>query len=370
MARSNWATKPRGSAAEHLARAAVTHHAFGRWGEARACADSLVEVLRPLTQLNLNAVGGALVASMEIACGHADRALADLERQWAQNQSEGEEYLRPFLAPTLVEAMIALGRAAEAIPRIEFAWGLPSLQASVGHRIVLQRTMGVAQLVIGDTVGARRWLEDAVADARQADNSHEEARALRYIGAIDRANGEHRVAESELHLALELHQALGYRQHVADVLEELAGIETDKDRLALAATLFATAAAVREEVGFVFRLGRQEAYERDIAKLDHAEGLASVMSIDEAADLARRGRGDRARPTFGWDSLTPTEKAVAQLVVEGLTNSDIAERLVMGRETVKTHVSNLLRKTGVSNRTQLASALSRRSSEKDVIDGH
>ncbi|MEI2655391.1 MAG: LuxR C-terminal-related transcriptional regulator [Microthrixaceae bacterium] len=41
-------------------------------------------------------------------------------------------------------------------------------------------------------------------------------------------------------------------------------------------------------------------------------------------DLVRRSRGERGRPAFGWDSLTPTELAVLGLVAEGLTNPEIA----------------------------------------------
>lgn len=63
---------------------------------------------------------------------------------------------------------------------------------------------------------------------------------------------------------------------------------------------------------------------------------------------------------FGWDSLTATERRVASLLAEGRTNPEIAQTLLMGRETVKTHVSSILRKLGVANRTQVAAACSRR----------
>jgi DNA-binding CsgD family transcriptional regulator len=62
----------------------------------------------------------------------------------------------------------------------------------------------------------------------------------------------------------------------------------------------------------------------------------------------------RNRPTIGWDSLTPTELHVADLVCEGLTNREIAARLSMGAETVKTHISHIFSKLGISKRSQLA----------------
>jgi NarL family two-component system response regulator LiaR len=50
--------------------------------------------------------------------------------------------------------------------------------------------------------------------------------------------------------------------------------------------------------------------------------------------------------------LTPREQEVLSLMVEGLTNPDIAERLVVSRSTAKAHVSNILSKMGVSNRAE------------------
>ena len=50
--------------------------------------------------------------------------------------------------------------------------------------------------------------------------------------------------------------------------------------------------------------------------------------------------------------LTPREEEVLALMVEGLTNPEIAERLVVSRSTAKAHVSNILSKLGASNRTE------------------
>jgi DNA-binding NarL/FixJ family response regulator len=52
--------------------------------------------------------------------------------------------------------------------------------------------------------------------------------------------------------------------------------------------------------------------------------------------------------------LTPTELKVVQLVAKGLANKDIAQNMKLSQRTVESHVSNMLGKTGLNNRTELA----------------
>jgi DNA-binding CsgD family transcriptional regulator len=93
---------------------------------------------------------------------------------------------------------------------------------------------------------------------------------------------------------------------------------------------------------------------------DAAVEEGARLSLEEAIAYAQRGRGQRRRSARGWDSLTPTELEVVKLVREGLSNPDIAERLFVSRKTVTTHLTHVFAKLGVSSRSELAVAATRR----------
>lgn len=64
-------------------------------------------------------------------------------------------------------------------------------------------------------------------------------------------------------------------------------------------------------------------------------------------------------PSTLFDDLTKAERRVAELLVEGLTNKEIANLLELSLATVKNHVASIFRRTGIHSRTRLIVAVSR-----------
>ncbi|GAA2593548.1 response regulator transcription factor [Actinomadura fulvescens] len=92
-------------------------------------------------------------------------------------------------------------------------------------------------------------------------------------------------------------------------------------------------------------------------RLFDAVRVAAAGEALLAPSVTRRLIGEFARlrprpiaPSLG--ALTPRETDVLRLVAEGLSNAEIAARLTVGEETVKTHVSRVLRKLGLRDRVQ------------------
>jgi DNA-binding NarL/FixJ family response regulator len=67
--------------------------------------------------------------------------------------------------------------------------------------------------------------------------------------------------------------------------------------------------------------------------------------------------------------LSTREEEVLRLVAEGLTNKEIAQRLILTENTVKTHVTSLFNKLGVDSRAQ-AVAVAAHEGLLDAVTGH
>jgi LuxR family maltose regulon positive regulatory protein len=89
----------------------------------------------------------------------------------------------------------------------------------------------------------------------------------------------------------------------------------------------------------------QEAYSRDVMP-EYIEMLIAAFNVASMFDISAQD----SLP----EPLTPREQEVLELVAAGLTNREIAEKLVVSPETVKKHTGTIYGKLGASNRTEAA----------------
>jgi DNA-binding CsgD family transcriptional regulator len=178
-------------------------------------------------------------------------------------------------------------------------------------------------------------------------------------------------AEDELHLALAILHQHQWTPSVVDTLESLATIAASRESYLEAVRLAGAANSLRDHIGY--RLQMPHLGQRLHAMLatssehlgpeefDAARSQGMQLDLDAAVAYTSRARGERSRPSVGWESLTPTEARVAALIAQGLSNREAGAELFMSPETVKTHLTHIFNKLGVRSRVAVAAlAASRR----------
>jgi predicted ATPase/DNA-binding CsgD family transcriptional regulator len=179
-------------------------------------------------------------------------------------------------------------------------------------------------------------------------------------------------------LRLERARGSDDRYRTALCLEALAWIATDQQQHRRAATLLGAADAFRTDLGtpitgYLHLVGYHNTCERrtrdalgDAAFTDafqHGRALTFedvlTYALDEPRQLAPAPQEDA--PT----ALTPRERQVADLLAQGLSNKEIANRLVISQRTAESHVEHILSKFGLSSRAQVAARIAEQRSGAD-----
>ena len=179
--------------------------------------------------------------------------------------------------------------------------------------------------------------------------------------------------EDAWHCALQIALEHNLRLIAVDALEGLAVAAARTESWAETLRLLAAGQRLRDDLEYRWRFrfeqaaidGARQIAADNLDDVDAAQATTEGQGLDwqAAAAYARRARGERKRPRHGWASLTPTEQQVVALITDGLTNAQIATQLLMGRATVKTHLTHIFGKLGVTTRAQLAGEAARRTHE-------
>ena len=95
---------------------------------------------------------------------------------------------------------------------------------------------------------------------------------------------------------------------------------------------------------------------REALQLAHEMG-ATALEASARHELHATGARPRRAAHSGADALTPTERRVAELAAEGLSNPQIAQALFVTSKTIQTHLAHAYRKLDIRSRHHLAHAL-------------
>jgi LuxR family transcriptional regulator, maltose regulon positive regulatory protein len=297
----------------------------GRWNEAES---------------QLNAAVEGLQASRPPMVGDALARLGELRRRQGRVTDAEELFSR-----SETHSLTLLGRAALALDR-----GEPSEAAELAERYLrrypepgrVERGAGLEIAVRAFTrLGDIERAEDALAQLRQITARARTRPLLAAVasseGALAAAQGDHDAARRSFEDALDLLAAGDARFEAARVRLELAAALKALKRDGQARREIETALAQFQELGADGETERAAAL------------LRELRTTTAPSELAGTPLGD----------LTARELEVLGLVATGLTNHEIARRLVLSDHTVNRHVANILRKLGLPSRAAASSLAGR-----------
>jgi len=192
------------------------------------------------------------------------------------------------------------------------------------------------------------------------------------LNAMAQANwlrGERQRAEVQAQEGAACKHALDDRLGLPALLETLAWMAAERGASDRAATLLGSAEHVRRSGAMPFQEPYRQQHERSVAvaveglgqrAYDAAFNRGCAMTMDEGVAFAVEGKEPTTRqePAAAVGSpiaLTRREQEIATLVGQGMSNKQIAAKLIVSERTAEYHILNILNKLGFDSRTQIAS---------------
>jgi predicted ATPase/DNA-binding CsgD family transcriptional regulator len=260
-----------------------------------------------------------------------------------------------------------VGRSLETLGRVlwirgDYGQARARLQEScavalrLGARDLLARAsqgLGYVALADGDLEAADALLQESLAEFRKLGDRWWELRGMCALGHVAARRGAHGAARLRFAQGFELARELGDPMLEAACLQGLAGAHGP----AVAARILGAAEGLRELAGAAWPAFVDADCERSSDRAQRvlgAERFAAEWARGRAMGAAEILRLARPPPAGHPAGLTRREVEVLGLVAAGLTDAQVAERLVLSVRTVHSHVRSIYRKLGVSSRTAAA----------------
>jgi non-specific serine/threonine protein kinase len=231
--------------------------------------------------------------------------------------------------------------------------------------------LGWLSFLQGDVPTSHQLLEESVAIHRRLGERFRLAQALDFLALVATATGQFSKAGEAFSESLQLRQEMGDRSDLADSLEGIAALAAAQQESTQAIQLAGAAASIRASSGSPFTAMRRTMLDQWLVPLQQALGqdvihsaweAGRAMSLDQALELALAATQSAPAPPDGPSDesrkraaeLSPREQQVAALLADGLTNRQIAGRLVVTERTVAAHIEHILDKLGFASRHQVA----------------
>lgn len=256
---------------------------------------------------------------------HLESARELLTESYAFHRDSGPPAIRFLDLSFLATAASALGDHRRAYEWCELALGLSDAHGERILRNYVTWAFAVSAWRDGDQHRAYVLALDGLEAAARVNDHHAAAICIEVLAWYESAHGDPRRA------ALLLGAAASFRLD-----------------LRLPTPYLGTAAAHRECV------------DRTIAALGpvdyrHRSGEGGALTLDEVARrIASSTPGAGADPGSADAPLSPRQREIADLIAEGLTNKEIAQRLLITVRTVETHIGHIFQKLDVVSRAQVA----------------
>jgi ATP/maltotriose-dependent transcriptional regulator MalT len=240
---------------------------------------------------------------------------------------------------------------------------------------------GVCHGFAGDSTEAIARHQRCIARADEVGERHMKALAVAGLGEQQLADGHLEEATALFRESLVLKRELGDRMGMAVGLDSLGRVATTEGEGERAALLLGAAEGIWDVVGmsetgnpFAFappRSGGLQQARKLLGKQRFRELFrrGSRLALDQAVTFALQAETVDAHPPPARvepSPLTRRELEVAGLVADGLSNPEIAARLVISVRTAQGHVENILRKLGFNSRALIAAWVT----ERRLAEGH